>query len=214
MTIEEQKQFVALVEELKTLRQHNAKLLDRLSGATNTSLQLVGRVERNTQQAEKLTDALQTTNRRLGDATDQRDYAVQALKHIQGLFDQIAAKLAAVDDKVDDVTDKHKLLGEEVDAAEAKVDAAAEEVAAVKDKLATVNPNFPWYAHLFLRMTEAPLRTQLFLLALMVIALVTALATGAENVVKFLPNRTQGETRIEPQPMPTQHPKPPKEEHP
>ncbi len=189
MITDEQKQLSALVAEIRQLRLQCERLLERLAASTNTNLQLLGRVEKLTQQVDRLTDSQLTLRQRLSDAVDQRQYAVDALVHIQKLHEQLAEKVGIVGAAVAEVGDKVDATGQH------KTLPATHEAP-------IVTPADPWYARLLFQLTRAPGRTQVLAIVLLVIALITALVVSGEQVAKWLPNRVQGETKIEPEPEP------------
>lgn len=197
MITDETKQFDALAAEIRQLRQQCERLLERLSASTNTNLQLLGRVEKLTQQVDRLTDSQLTLRQRLSESIDQRQYAVDALAHIQKLHEQLAEKVGIVGEAVVEVGDKVDATGQHK-----LIDASV------------VTPADPWYARLLFQLTRAPGRTQVLAIVLLVIALITALVVSGEQLARWLPNRVQGETKIEPEPEPERRSRQKKKENP
>ncbi len=204
MITDEQKQFDALVAEIRQLRQQCERLLERLTASTNTNLQLLGRVEKLTKQVDRLTDSQLTLRQRLSDAVDQRQYAVDALAHIQKLHEQLAEKVGIVGAAVVEVGDKVDATGQH----------KTLPTSPPNDSGPLVTPADPWYARLLFQLTRAPGRTQVLAIVLLVIALITALVVSGEQVAKWLPNRVQGETKIEPEPEPERRSRQKKKESP
>jgi len=189
-----------LRQVLQGLGTHSLKsdrLLERLVAATNQNLELSGRLVQYIKSVDRTTDELLAVKRLLDEIGRERGMFTAALAQLNERLALINKDIDTIEGKVDDVTGSHRLAtSSELDAPD------PEPLKPLPHVHVGQLPFDPWYSRLLFRLLEAPARTQLLVIMLVLVGLVAAAVTSGDSILRLTPRyqreTVQGETKTIP----------------